>query len=370
MKVLKGRTTIARGVIIFSAIVLALAVVLPVLADGPNGNGGKPNKSESSGQPVGGGQSGEPNRGEAGQVKALPDQASSKGNQGQGRSDQAGSRGNQGQGKAQPDKAGSQDHQGQGRSDQAGSRGNQGQGKAHPDEAGSQDNQGQGRSDRAGSQGNQGQGKAHPDKAGSQDIQGQGRLDQAGSRGDQGQSKAHPDKAGFQNIQGQGRSDQAGSHGNKGKFKRGPASSLLSLSQAQGVAQSERGVDSGRSGLANTQTGRSRLQANQAPGPGTAFTPSNEACNLYRSRGKPQSVTFPFSDISQGGSVISISNTGGLKNLRITVNGQRFQVHLDNGAAQTMIDLDVSSALLTSDSNTIEFTPLGKPGTCAMVLLR
>ncbi len=356
MKALKGRTAIARGVIIFSAIVLALAVVLPVLADGPNGNGGKPNKSENSGQPAGGGQSGEPNPGEAGQVKALPDQASSQGNQGQGRSDQTGSRGNQGQGKAQPDKAGSRDIQGQGRSDQAGSRGNQGQGKAHPD--------------KASSPGNQGQSKAHPDRAGSQDVPGQGRSDQAGSRGNQGQGKAHPDRVGSQDVQGQGRSDQAGSKGNKGKSKRDPASSLPSLGQAQGMTQSKQGVEPDKPGLAHTDTGRSGVQADQAPGPGAAFTQTNNTCNLYRSRGKPGSVTFAFSDITQGGSVISISNTGGLKNLRITVNGQRFQVHLDNGATQTMIDLDVSSALLTSDSNSIEFTPLGKPGTCAMVLLR
>jgi len=280
MKGLMGRAAGARGVIIFSAIVLALAMVLPVLADGPNGHGGKPDKTESDGQSSGGGQAGDTDPKQAGQGQALPDQASSQGTQEQGRPDQAGS------------------------------------------------------------QGNQGQGKAHPDQAGSQDIQGQSR------------------------------SDQAGSHGNKGKSKLDPASSLPSLSQAQGMARSEQGVESGRPELANTQTGRSRLQANQAPGAGAAFTPSNEACNLYRSRGKPQSVTFPFSSISQGGSFVTISNTGGLKNLRITVNGQRFQVNLDNQTDSIMVDVDVSSALLASDSNTIEFTALGKPGTCAMVLLR
>ncbi len=138
----------------------------------------------------------------------------------------------------------------------------------------------------------------------------------------------------------------------------------------RGVAQSELGVDSGRSGLANNQKGGSRLKANQAIRQGAAFTQLNGDYDLCRFTGKPQSVTFPFSEISQGAGIITISNTGGLKNLRITLNGQRFQVHLDNRAAQTIIDLDVSSALLSSDSNTIEFTPLGKPGTCGMVLLR
>ena len=90
MKVLKGRTAIARGVIIFSALVLALAVVLPVLADGPNGHGGKPDNSENDGQPAGAGQSGEANRGQAGQAKVQPDKAGSQGKQGQDRSDQAG----------------------------------------------------------------------------------------------------------------------------------------------------------------------------------------------------------------------------------------------------------------------------------------
>ncbi len=99
-----------------------------------------------------------------------------------------------------------------------------------------------------------------------------------------------------------------------------------------------------------------------------AFNQLNGDYDLCRFTGKPQPVPFLFSEISQGGGVIKISNTEGLKNLRITVNGQRFQVHLDNQAAQTRIDMDVSSALLASDRDSIEFTALGKPGTCAMVL--
>ena len=116
--------------------------------------------------------------------------------------------------------------------------------------------------------------------------------------------------------------------------------------------------------------GRSALQGNQAPGPGANFTSSNRDCNVFRSRGKPQSVTLPISCISQGGSVLTISSVGNLKNLRITVNGQRFQVSLDNEAAPAIVDVDVSTALLASGTNSIEFTALGKPGTYAMVQLR
>ncbi len=368
MKVLKGRTAIARGVIIFSAIVLALAVVLPVLADGPNGNGGKPNKSESSGQPAGGGQSGGPNRGQAGQAKVQPDKAGSQDNQGQGRSDQTGSRGEQGQGKALPDRTSSQDNPGQGRSDQAGSQGQQGQSKALPDRASSQDNPGQGRSDQAGSQGQQGQGKAQPDRASSRVDQAQARRDQAGSQGDKGRAKL--ESAGSQGKRDQARLRRSGSQGKKGRAKADLASSLPSLSQAESRARSEPRVDPVRSGLANTQTGRSRLQANQAPGPSVAFNASTADCNVFRTTGKPRPFSFPFSTLAQDGSTLTISNTRGLKNLRITVNGQRFQVSLDDQAASNIVDLDVSSALLNPATDDIIFTPLGKPGTCALVLLR
>ena len=311
MKALKGRTAITKGVIIFSAIVLALALSLPVLADGPNGHGGKSGQAAKGGQPETRGQSGDGNGGQAGQNRALPDQASSQGNQGQGRSDQAGSRGNLGQGKANPDQAGSQ-----------------GKGKANPDQAGTQANQGQG----------------------------QAQSNQATSRGNQGKSKAQ--------------TRQTGPRGNKGKAKLDAASSQGNQAQAQGMDKTQPGVIPYLPTLENPQRGQSRSPALQALGAGSAFNSVSNSCNLYRFRGKPQAITFPFSDTSQGGSILTISNNGGLKNLRITVNGQRFQISLDDQAASNTVDVDLSSALLTTNPNSIVFTALGKPGTCAMVTLR
>ena len=283
MKALKRRPAIAKGVIIFAAIFLALAMVLPVLAEGPGGHGGKPDKSEKGGQPETRGQSGDANSGQAGQAKAQTNKADSHGKQDQARSRQADS---------------------QGKQDQARSR-------------------------QADSQGKQGQGKARPD--------------QASPRGNKGKAKLGATK----------------SHDNKGRGNRG---------QAQGLAQPEPGVNPGLLMLDNTRREGHRLQANPVLGASAAFTSSNDGFRVCRYRGKPQAVVF--SDLSQGGSIVTISNAGGLKNLRITVNGQRFQVHLDSQAASNMVDVDVSSAWLNSGPNSIVFTALGKPGTCATVQLR
>jgi len=68
MKAIKGRRAIAQGVIIFGAIVLALAMVLPVLAEGPGGHGGKSYNSNSNGQSEGEGNSGDENPGQAGKA--------------------------------------------------------------------------------------------------------------------------------------------------------------------------------------------------------------------------------------------------------------------------------------------------------------
>ncbi len=60
-----------------------------------------------------------------------------------------------------------------------------------------------------------------------------------------------------------------------------------------------------------------------------------------------------------------ITNSGGLKNLRITVNQQRFQVAgLKHGEIRA---IDVSSAMMEGRNNTIVLTALGKPGTSAEV---
>ena len=97
----------ARAVIIFTIILLALAMVVPALADGPNGQGGKPDKSESNGQPAGGAQSGDANPGQAGQankgkpVEILPENSKGKpGEQNQTRKQSAGQPEQPGQGKA------------------------------------------------------------------------------------------------------------------------------------------------------------------------------------------------------------------------------------------------------------------------------
>ncbi len=292
MKPLKRHPAITKGVVIFSAIVLALAMVLPVLAEGPNDHGDKSDKSEKGGQPETRGQSGEANPGQSGQAKS------------------------------QPDRANSQDNPGQGRSHQADSPGKQDQ--------------------------------ARPRQADSQGKQDQARLRQADSQGKPGR-----DKANTRGNKGKSQLGTTRSHDNKGKGNRG---------QAQGVAQPEPVVNPGLPMLDNTRKEGHKLQANPVLGASAAFTSSIDGFRVCRYRGKPQAIAF--SDMSQGGSVVTISNTGGLKNLRITVNGQRFQVHLDSQAASNTVDLDVSSAWLTSGTNSIVFTALGKPGTCAMVQLR
>ncbi len=72
-----------------------------------------------------------------------------------------------------------------------------------------------------------------------------------------------------------------------------------------------------------------------------------------------------FYDIPFADSTVLITNSGGLKNLRITVNGQRFQVAgLKHGDIRA---IDVSSAMMEGSNNTIVLTALGKPGTSAEV---
>jgi len=299
MKAIKGRAAIARGVILLPAIVLALAMVLPALADGPNGHGAKPEKSESDIQAAGGTPSGAADLGHAGQAKkgnpvdGLPENSNARpGEQNQTRRQQAG----------QPEQPG--------------------------------------------------QREAKLDPPSSQGKRDQARSRQASSQGMQGQAKAQPDKA--------------NSGINKRKASLDPANPQANRGQAQSSARLEPVVDPGKPELSNTQMESSKFQFNQAHRPGAPFTPASGTYDLCRSKGKPQPVSFPFSDISQGGGIITISNTDGLKNLRITVNGQRFQVPLGNQASPTRVD--VSSALLDPSKDSVIFTPLGKPGTCAMVL--
>ena len=73
-----------------------------------------------------------------------------------------------------------------------------------------------------------------------------------------------------------------------------------------------------------------------------------------------------YADVPQTYSVITVRNDApGLKNLRITVNGQRFQVE---GLKDNEIRyIHVQSAMANGNDNTIILTALGKPGTSASV---
>ena len=72
--------------------------------------------------------------------------------------------------------------------------------------------------------------------------------------------------------------------------------------------------------------------------------------------------------IPRAENMITIANgTPGLTNLRITVNGTEFQV--DGLKGGEVRELDVASAMLPGDNNTIAFTGLGKPEGAAWVLV-
>lgn len=83
---------------------------------------------------------------------------------------------------------------------------------------------------------------------------------------------------------------------------------------------------------------------------------------VIRHKGRPVTETF---SVSKDMNAITVMNgTTGLKNLRIEVNGRKFQVAgLKDGEKRT---LDISSAMIEKD-NAITLTALGKPGTKATV---
>ena len=83
---------------------------------------------------------------------------------------------------------------------------------------------------------------------------------------------------------------------------------------------------------------------------------------VYRERRKPVSV--PYNNIPEANGTVRVTNIRGLKNLRITVNGHKFQVA---GLKDQEVTIDVSSAMEPGDKNMIVLTALGKPGTSAMV---
>ncbi len=84
--------------------------------------------------------------------------------------------------------------------------------------------------------------------------------------------------------------------------------------------------------------------------------------SVVRERGKPFNLTF--SNISQA-NTMWVNNSAGLKNLRVSVNGQRFQVA---GLKDLEVrEIDISSAMVEGSNNTIVLTALGKPGRSAEV---
>ena len=83
---------------------------------------------------------------------------------------------------------------------------------------------------------------------------------------------------------------------------------------------------------------------------------------VIRHRGRPVTETFLVS--KDMNAIIVMNGTTGLKNLRIEINGRKFQVAgLKDGEVRT---LDISSAMI-GEGNAITLTALGKPGTKANV---
>lgn len=85
---------------------------------------------------------------------------------------------------------------------------------------------------------------------------------------------------------------------------------------------------------------------------------------VVRENGKPQSQTF--TEVPQAESKVAILNgEPGVKNLDVVVNGQKFKVAGLGDGEQTT--LDVSSAMLEGDNNTIMLTAYGKPDSSAVI---
>jgi len=87
---------------------------------------------------------------------------------------------------------------------------------------------------------------------------------------------------------------------------------------------------------------------------------------IGRTTGAP--VTLTLTDLPQAEHWVSISNGDpGITNLRLVVNGKHFQVAgLASGEVR---EIDLASAMLPGNENTIELTALGKPGGEAAILV-
>jgi hypothetical protein len=87
---------------------------------------------------------------------------------------------------------------------------------------------------------------------------------------------------------------------------------------------------------------------------------------LDRQTGKP--VTETFTEIPQAERYLSVHNgSPGVTNLSVEVYGKKFQLGgLKPGEVREM---DLRSAMVTGNGNTVSFTAQGKPGSEVVILL-
>jgi Activator of Hsp90 ATPase homolog 1-like protein len=84
--------------------------------------------------------------------------------------------------------------------------------------------------------------------------------------------------------------------------------------------------------------------------------------------GKTTPHTDTYSDLPQSENKVTIKNgTPGLTHLRIQVNEKKFEIA--GLADDEELTLDISSALVAGNKNTIVLIPLGKPGGSSTVLI-
>jgi hypothetical protein len=88
--------------------------------------------------------------------------------------------------------------------------------------------------------------------------------------------------------------------------------------------------------------------------------------SLIRYSGQP--IVETYTDVPQTENKVTIKNGApGLKHLRIQVNGKKFEVV--GLADNEELTLDISSALVIGNKNTIVLMPLGKPGGTSTILI-
>jgi len=243
----------------------------------------------------------------------------------------------------------------------------------HPERSGKPESPGkaQVRPEQTGKPENPGKAQTRPEQTGKPENPGkaQVRPEQTGKPENPGKAQAHPEQTGKPENPGkaQARPEQPGKPENPGKAQARPE-------------QTGKPENPGKAQARPEQTGKPEnpgmpLAGNQSVGPEVQTYPGTQVLREFgatfaptlvsRERGKPARESVTVKNIPQASNTVRIINSGGLKNLRVTVNGQRFQVAgLKHGDER---DIDVSSAMKAGNDNTIVFTALGKPGTSAMV---